>query len=167
MGSYNSSVAEFKKCMMNSFEMSNLGLLHYCLGLEVKQGSDEIFISQKKYAMDLLKKSNMINCKVAVTPMNVNEKLKLKDGTSLINVIHYRSLVGGLIYLTHTRLYIAFSIGVVSRFIHSSSKHHLGAIKRIICYIAETTNYGIWYSHNFNCKLFDFTNSDYAGALND
>ena len=40
MGSSNSLVIEFKKCMMNKFEMSDLGLLHYFLGLEVKQGSD-------------------------------------------------------------------------------------------------------------------------------
>ena len=40
MGSSNSLVTEFKNCMMNKFEMSDLGLLHYFLGLEVKYGSD-------------------------------------------------------------------------------------------------------------------------------
>ena len=76
-------------------------------------------------------------------------------------------MVGGLIYLTHTRPDIAFSIGVVSRFMHSPSKHHLGVVKRILRYIARITYYGIWYSHNFNCKLYGFTNSDRQGALDD
>ena len=143
MGSSNSFVVEFKNCIMNSFEMSDLGLLHYFLGLEVKQGSDGIFISQRKYAMDLLKKSNMINYKATATTLNINEKLKLEDSTCLTNTRYYRSLVGGLIYLTHTRPDIIFFIGVVSRFMHSPSKYHLRAIKRIMYYIIGTTNYNI------------------------
>ena len=59
MGSSNSLIADFKACMMKTFEMTDLGLLHYFLGLEVKQGADGIFVSQQKYAMDLLKRHNM------------------------------------------------------------------------------------------------------------
>jgi len=82
--------------------------LHYFLGLEVKQGVDGIFISQRKYAMDILKKFNMGNCKVAAMPMNVNEKLCRDDGAELANATYFRSLVGGLNYLTHIKLDIAF-----------------------------------------------------------
>ena len=71
---------------------------------------------------------------------------------------YYKSLIGRLIYLTHTRPDITFSVGVVSRFMHSPSKHHLRAVKKILRYIAGTT--GILYSHNFNYKLFSFTDSD-------
>lgn len=52
-------------------------------------------------------------------------------------------MVGGLLYLTRSRLDIMFSIGVVSRFMNISTKHHLGAAKRIIPYVAGTTNFGI------------------------
>ena len=138
MGSSESIVAEFKDCMMKKFEMSDLGLLHYFLGLEVKQGVDGIFISQRKYAMDLLKKFNMVNCKVAATPMNVNEKLCHDDGGKMANAIYFRSLVGGLNYLSHTRPDIAFSVGVVFRFMYNPSKLHLGAAKRILRYVAGT-----------------------------
>ncbi|KAK2994884.1 hypothetical protein RJ640_002760 [Escallonia rubra] len=68
--------AEFKDSMMRKFEMSNLGMLHYFLGLEIKQLEDGVFMSQRKYAIDLLKRFNMLNCKVAATPMNLNEKLQ-------------------------------------------------------------------------------------------
>lgn len=102
MGSSESIIAEFKSCMMKKFEMINLGLLHYFLGLEVKQGSDGIFISQRKYAMDLLKKFSMVNCKVEATPMNVNEKLSQDDSAEFVNATYFRSLVGGLNYLSHT-----------------------------------------------------------------
>ncbi|KAK2981110.1 hypothetical protein RJ640_021164 [Escallonia rubra] len=139
----------------------------YFLGLEVKQGKDGIFISQKKYATDLLKKFNMLNCKVAATPMNVNEKLKIEDGTQSTDGRFFRSLVGGLIYLTHTRPDIAFSVGVVSRFMHNPTAHHLGAAKRILRYIAGTRDFGLWYSQVSNFRLVGFSDSDWAGCLDD
>lgn len=83
MGSCEFIIEEFKSCMMEKFEMPNLGLLHYFLGLEVHQSEDGIFISQKKYDVDLLKKFNMLNCKPMPTPMNVNEKLVVHDGTDM------------------------------------------------------------------------------------
>jgi len=61
--------------MIDEFEMSNMGLLHYFLRLKVHQAEGGIFISQRKYARDLLNKFGMRNCKPAVTPMNTNEKL--------------------------------------------------------------------------------------------
>ena len=167
MGSCESIVAEFKARMMNKFEMSYLGLLHYFLGLEVKEGIDGIFILQRKYAMDLFKKFNMVNYKVAATPMNVNEKLNRDDGAKLANATFFRSLVGGLNYLSHTRPNIAFPVGVFSRFMHNPSKLHLGAAKRVLRYVAGTVEFGIWYSKVSNFKLISFTDSDWAGCLDD
>ena len=57
IGSSESIITEFKDCMMKNFEMSDFGLLHYFLGLEVKQGVDGIFLSQRAYTTDLLKSS--------------------------------------------------------------------------------------------------------------
>ncbi|KAJ8899855.1 hypothetical protein K2173_019558 [Erythroxylum novogranatense] len=127
--------------MKRKFEMTDLGLLHYFLGLEIQQSEDGIFISQKKYATDLLERFNMLNCKVAATPMNVNEILKLEDGTATADARAFRSLVGGLIYLTHTRPDISFSVG--------------------------TVDFGIWYTHVSKFKLIGFTDSDWAGSLDD
>lgn len=67
--------------MMKTFEMIDLGLLQYFLGLEVKQGKDDIFICQNKYAIDILKKFQLSNCVAVVTPMIINEKLQKEDGS--------------------------------------------------------------------------------------
>ncbi|XP_049387663.1 uncharacterized mitochondrial protein AtMg00810-like, partial [Solanum stenotomum] len=117
-----SLVDEFKSQMKNEFEMSDIGLLHYFLGLEVHQAEDGIFLSQRKYARDLLIKFGLLNCKPATTPMNVGEKLQLNDRAEIDDARSFRSLVGGLIYLTHSRPDIAFSVGVVSRFMQQPSK---------------------------------------------
>lgn len=66
--------------MMKAFQKSDVGLLHYFLGLEIRQG-DGVFLCQIKYAKDSLKKHNMLGCKGEVTLMNINDKLQLEDGT--------------------------------------------------------------------------------------
>ena len=129
MGSSNFLVQEFKRSLMRQFEMTDLDLLHYFLSFEIKQSEEGIFVSQEKYAKDLLKRFEMLNCKETATPMNINEKLRLEDGTKMVNAKLFKSLVGGLIYLTHTRSDITFSIGVVTRFMHNPTKHHFGAAK--------------------------------------
>ena len=155
--SSNSLLDKFKSQMMSEFEMSDMGLLHYFLDLEVYQVEDGIFISQRKYAKDIMSRFGMLNCKHAATPMNINEKLQHEDGAEMIDVRRFRSLVVGLIYLTHTRPDIAFPVGIISRFMQHPSKVHYGAAKRVLRYIAGTMEYGIWYSKSSNFKLYGFT----------
>ena len=160
-------IQEFKSSMMKEFDMSDLGLLHYFLGLQIMQTDDGIFISQEKYAVDLLKRHNMLRCKSFSTPMNTNEKLSLSDGTTKANEKLFRSLVGGLMYLSHTRPYIMFPVILISRFMHTPSVHHLGTAKRVLRYIQATSNFGIWYKPVSCFKLFGFTDSDWAGFVDD
>ena len=72
--------------------------------------------------------------------MNVDEALRAEDATEKANAIHFQSIVGGLNYLSHTRPNIAHSVSVVSRFMHSPSLHHLRATKRILGYVARTSD---------------------------
>ncbi|KAA0042237.1 Retrovirus-related Pol polyprotein from transposon TNT 1-94 [Cucumis melo var. makuwa] len=102
-----------------------------------------IFISQKKYAKDPLKKFGMLNCKSATTPMNLNEKPQQNDGAEMANAQRFRSLIGGLIYLTHTRSDISYFIEVIFRIIQRPSRDHIGAAKRVMRYIVGMMEYGI------------------------
>ena len=68
--------------------------------------------------------------------MNTNEKLCLEDGTEFADPSYYRSLIGGLNYLTHTRPDIMYAVSVLSRYMHCPSVQHLGAAKRVLRYIA-------------------------------
>ena len=106
----------------------------------------------------------MTNYEVVATPMNINEKLHREDGTEKVDPGLYRSLVGGLNYLTHTRPNIAFSISVVFRFLHSGTKQHFGAIRRILKCVAGTINFGTWYRSVPNFKLIGFTDNDWHGV---
>ncbi|KAL7584095.1 secreted RxLR effector protein 161-like [Lactuca sativa] len=99
--------------------------------------------------------------------MNMNESLVANDGTKFANVKHYKSIVGGLNYLTHTRRDIPFLVSKVSRFMHSPSVHHLGAAKRILRCIVGMFEFGIWHSNVPNLKLYWFIDSDWGGCLKD
>ncbi|KAL0403633.1 UNVERIFIED_CONTAM: Retrovirus-related Pol polyprotein from transposon TNT 1-94 [Sesamum radiatum] len=136
-------VQDFRKAMMEEFEMNDLGLMKYFLGIQVRQSQGEIFISQEKYLEGVLKKFQMHNCKSISTPLAVNEKLQLNDGASKVDPKIYRSLVGLLIYLTNTRPDIVYPVNLISRFMNEPSKLHFVAAKRILRYLQGTRKLGI------------------------
>ena len=107
-------VEEFKQEMMQVFEMTDLGLMSYFLGIEIKQNEDDVFICKKKYAKEILKKIQMEECKAVSTPMNQKEKLSKEDGVDKVDEGYYRSLIGCLMYLTATRPDILFAVSLLS-----------------------------------------------------
>lgn len=160
-------VDDFKRKMMKEYEMTDLGLMKYFLGFQVKQSNEGIFIFQEKYAEDLLKKFNMLECKPIDTPMALNEKLSKNDGAPKADPMLYRSLVGSLIYLSNTRPDIVHAVGIVSRFMNEPSKLHYVAAKRILRYIKGTKDFGLKYEKEVNSNLIGYSDSDWAGSIDD
>ncbi|XP_070672588.1 secreted RxLR effector protein 161-like [Malus domestica] len=146
--------------------MSDLGLLHYFLGIEVSQTKNGIFISQKKYAKSLLKKFNLSNCKTVATPLMPNEKMKKYDGAKKVDATKYQSLIGSLLYLTVTRPDIMFASSMLSRYMEEPSQLHFGAGKRVLRYVQGTLDYGIM-AETRSLRLIGYTDSDWAGCLDD
>ena len=131
-------VQEFKQEMMKVFEMTDLGLMSFFLGMEIKQAEYEVFICYKKYAKEILKKFEFEKCKEANTPMNQKEKLCKKDGADKINEGYFRNLIGCLMYFTTIRPDILNVVSILSRFMHCASALHLKAAKRVIRYVKVT-----------------------------
>jgi hypothetical protein len=115
--------------------------------------NDGIFISQEKYVTNLLHKWKMENCKPMSTPINTNEKFFVEDGAEKVDAKSYRSLVGSLMYLTTTRPDIMQVVSLISRFMQSPSKIHVGEEKIILRYVYGTSNFGIWYTSTDNFGL--------------
>eukprot|EP00253_Pinus_taeda_P031863 PITA_31863 len=115
-GNNESYIASIKKEIGKSFEMTDLGYVHYYLGIEVTQHPKSIFLSQKKYIGDLLNRFCMTECNPLSTPMEQNLKLTSIEGKKFEDATKYRQLVGSLIYLTTTRPDISFVVGILSRF---------------------------------------------------
>ena len=94
---------EFKATMMKEFEMTDLGLMKYFLGIEVKQSEKRIFICQNKYSKYLLKIFRIENCKPVPTPVATGTKLRKDDEGLDVNPTLFKILVGSLMYLTAKR----------------------------------------------------------------
>ena len=97
-----------KSTLSQEFEIKDLGALRYFLGMEVARTSSGISVSQWKYVLDLLEKTGMLGCRLEDTPMEQNGKLSDEEEGPPIDKGQYQRVVGKLIYLSQTRLDIAF-----------------------------------------------------------
>ncbi|XP_034570012.1 secreted RxLR effector protein 161-like [Setaria viridis] len=154
--------------MAEIFKMSDLGLLSYCLGIEVKQGVEGITLSQGSYARKILEKAGMEECNPCEVPMQAKLKLSQKSESPRVDATdQYRSLVGSLRYLVNTRPDLAFSVGYVSIFMEEPHEEHLAAVKHILRYIAGTSDLGLKYARKKEDEplLLGFSDSDLAGDV--
>ena len=89
--------------MSKKFEVSMIGELSYFLGLQISQTSTGMFISQAKYLKDMLKIYGMEDCAPMSTPMTTNCKLSKDYDSPLVDATLYKSIIGSLLYLNHSR----------------------------------------------------------------
>ena len=164
-GNNDEMIEEFKSTMTREFEMINLGLLKFFLGLEVKQGETSIFISQEKYAKEILKKYKLENCNPLSTPMEPGAKLSKYNEGKRVDANRYRSLVGSLRYLTYTRPDLSLSVGIISRFMEEPIYLHWKALKQVLRYIQGTVSLGLFYSKTEDYKLVGYSDNDWCGDI--
>ena len=126
-----------------------------------------MFIHQSKYAKSLLVKFGLEDCKSVTIPLPTGEKLKKVDGSQLADEGLFRKIVGSLLYLTATKPVIMFAASLLSRFMHSPTKKHMGIAKRVLRYIQGTLSYGIEFTRDMNAVLIGFCDSDWAGSEDD
>ncbi|RVW47783.1 Retrovirus-related Pol polyprotein from transposon RE1 [Vitis vinifera] len=101
-------IQKLKQHLFTHFQTKDLGKLKYFLGIEIAQSSSGVVLSQRKYALDILEETGMLDCKPVDTPMDPNVKLVPGQGEPLGDPGRYRRLVGKLNYLTITRPDISF-----------------------------------------------------------
>ena len=143
IGARAEDIDSFKHEMAAHFQMSYLGALSYYLGIEVRQGKEELKLGQSAYASKLLEQSGMAECKPCVTPMEERLKLTKASTAAKVDATLYRSIIGDLRYLVHMRPDIAFAVGYVSRFMEDPREDHWAAVKRLLRYVKGTVDQGI------------------------
>jgi hypothetical protein len=152
-------IVECKKRLATEFEMKDLGLMHYFLGLEVWQSPERIFLNQGKYTVKILKRFDMLECKSMNTPMETKLKLLVDILSHLIDATLYRQIIGSLMYLTNTRPDICFAVNTLSQFLVEPRRVHLMAAKHVMRYLKGTMDYRLSYDGDH-----DFTLSGYIDA---
>ena len=146
--------------------MKDLGQLRYFLGIEVARGAEGIVLSQRKYVLDLLTETGMLGCRPAVSPIDVMAKISAEAGEQ-VDRERYQRLVGRLIYLTHTRPDISFSVSVVSRYMHDPRKGHMDAVYHILRYLKSAPGKGLIFRQNGHMNIEGYCDSDWASCQDD
>ena len=147
--------------------MKDLGTFSYFLRLEVTLSSNGYYLSQAKYASDLLSKVSITDNKTVSTPLEYNAKLTPLDGEPISNATHYRQLVGSLIYLTVTRPNISHVVGMVSKFMDAPRSVHYAAVLWILRYVKGTLYHGLHYSSRSSNELHAYLDANWAGDPTD
>ncbi|GJY72467.1 ribonuclease H-like domain-containing protein [Tanacetum coccineum] len=145
------------------FSMTDLGSLNYFLGISVTRNASGMFLSQQKYATEVLDRAGMLNCKPCRTPVDTDSKLSA-DGAPISDSTLYRSLAGALQYLTFTRPDISYAVQQVCLFMHDPREPHLSALKRILRYVRGTLSYGLQLYSSTTSSLVAYSDADWAGC---
>ncbi|XP_019086329.1 PREDICTED: uncharacterized protein LOC109126889 [Camelina sativa] len=163
-------IQDTKTFLKSVFDIKDLGELKYFLGIEVYRSDEGLFLSQRKYALDLLSETGKLGSKAVPTPLEENYKAGGKgelDATPFEDVKQYRRLVGKLIYLTITRPDICFAVNQVSQHMQIPTVHHWNMVNQILKYLKGSPGQGIWMGRNKNTELVGYCDADYAGDRED
>lgn len=136
---------------------------NYYVGMEFIRDriNRRIFVNQRAYIERLIEKFEMKNCRGISTPADNNVVLG-KSRKKENEPYPYRQAVGSLMFAAIvSRPDISYAVGVVSRYLENPGPAHIGAVKRIMRYLKDTSDYGIEYGGSL-MKLKGFTDSDYA-----
>ncbi|WVZ06861.1 hypothetical protein V8G54_020207 [Vigna mungo] len=130
-GNNNSLIQKLLARFKTEFAIKDLGHLNYFLGLEVHYTTNGVFLSQTKYAQDILSRAQMLDAKPTPTPLQPHIQLTT-TGDSFSNPTQYRSLVGALQYLTITRPDLSYAVNLVSQFLQAPTNDHFQAVNLFI-----------------------------------
>ncbi|KAJ9551621.1 hypothetical protein OSB04_015666 [Centaurea solstitialis] len=160
-GSSINVISKFKQAMASNFDMTDLGVLRYYLGIEVYQQKDDIIITQEGYAKKVLKDAGMYDCNPTLIPMDSNVKFSKDEKEEDADATEYRSLVGRLRYLLQTRPDLSYAVGITSRYMQTPKKSHMVAIKQILRYVKGTLGFGIRYARGESMELIGYSDSSH------
>lgn len=157
------ALQEFKDYLHKCFRMKDLGKLKYFLGLEVARNNSGFYLSQRKYALDIITETGLLGAKPSPVPMELNHKLAKAEGP-LANAQQYRRLVGRLIYLTNTRPDLAYAVHILAQFMQKPLLPHWDVALRVVRYLKGSPGQGIFFRADDQLRISAFCDADWSGC---
>ncbi|GAX86625.1 hypothetical protein CEUSTIGMA_g14033.t1, partial [Chlamydomonas eustigma] len=162
------NVIELKQQLGSMVEIKDLGVASYYLAMEVQQRSDKLLLTQQKYISEILERFQVPQFEKKHTPMDTRQ-LSAEDGDLLDDqsTAKYREMTGCLMYVCRgTRPDIAYSVGVLARYMKQPRTLHLKAAMDILKYLAATKLMGIEYGGQRD-TFVGYSDSDLGGCRDD
>ncbi|XP_071695611.1 uncharacterized protein [Rutidosis leptorrhynchoides] len=166
-GNNKAEIDSVKHFLKSKFLIKDLGLLKYFLGIEVVQTNDAIYLSKRKYCMELINEFGLLASKPLSTPIELNvSSYKGKDNEKVIsNITVYQKLIGKLIYITITRPDISYAVHILSQFMHAPKPSHLNLAFRVLRYVKGCPGKGLSFSKSNSLTLSAYVDSDWGKNL--
>ncbi|XP_019092930.1 PREDICTED: uncharacterized protein LOC109129333 [Camelina sativa] len=154
----------FKAYLASCIKMKDLGALKYFLGIEVSRSSQGFYLSQHKYALEIIADAGLLGCKPDSFPLEQNHNLALSTSPLLSQPEPYRRLIGRLIYLGATRPDLAYSVQFLAQFMKTPREDHWEAAIRVVRYLKGNPGQGILLNAKSNFQLTGWCDSDHSGC---
>ena len=109
----------------------------------------------------------MMECNSTSTPMTMKLKKHCSDDSDLVDPTMYRQLIGSLMYRVNTRPDICFVVNTLSQYMCEPRQTHWVATKHVLRYLRGTIRYELHYTVDSDMQLIGYTDSDWAGSIED
>ncbi|CAM8941571.1 unnamed protein product [Rhodiola kirilowii] len=163
-GNDSSSISKFKSYLSSCFHMKDLGTLKYFLGIEIAHNSSGLFLSQRKYTLDILSEAGLLGAKPSPLPMESHQRLAVSQSVIFDNPERYRRLIGRLVYLTITRPELSYSVHTLAQFMQHPKVDHWNAAIRVLHYLKGHPGQGLHLSSSSSLQLHAYCDSDWASC---
>jgi hypothetical protein len=144
--------------------MTDMGDLHYFLGIRVQRTARGFFLNQAQYVEELLRRAGMSQCHATSTPMDTAPKVAAAAGAPVSDPSEYRSIVSGLQYLTMTRPDLAYAVQQACLQMHDPRDSHRALIRRILRYVRGTHQHGLLLPASSSTDIIAYSDADWAGC---
>jgi len=167
---------EVKSQLMKSFKMTDIGEAKFILGFQITRNRKQkkLWMDQRAYIENILKRFGMENCNPAATPLETNIKLSKDqqpssvDEKKIMENVPYQEAVGSLLFASQVcRPDIAFPVSLVSRFNSNPGPAHWAAVKRILRYMKKTADWRMEYDGSKSQEIMGYCDSDFASDADD
>jgi hypothetical protein len=157
-------IHHIKLLLDQKFSIKDLGIFKYFLRFEVPRSKEGISLCQRKYTLDLLQDAGLLVAKPCPTPMQPQLQLSKSQGELLTDPTTYRRLIGRLLYLTHTRLEIAYAVNKLSQFLDAPTTTHMLAGLHVPKFLKNHPSQGLFFSSSSSLNLKGFSDSDWGAC---
>ncbi|KAJ3476999.1 hypothetical protein NLI96_g10770 [Meripilus lineatus] len=171
-------ILNFKQDLQKHFDITDLGELHYILGIRVTRdrAARVVYLDQTAYIHTILARFGMQGCSPVLTPLVAKSQLstsqspsspdEIEEYKTYANGLNYLEMVGAILYVTQTRPDIQYAVGTLAQFGSNPGKPHLEALKRVLRYLKGTAHFKLRLGGKDNTTdLVGWTDSDWAQDL--